>query len=215
MRCFVYAKDKVNLSDFKSYVILTDEKWNGRMCMRSSSNVYNQSFVASMIADEGIEAAESWSERIVANMVRQPQGGDTDQIGAIAADECDVAVANHYYLACLIQSDKAEDNAVADAVGKIFPNQDGRGSCANVSGAGVAARAPDRDAAVKFVEHLATPSAQAYFADANSEWPVVADVKLTAMLEEWSDFKTDSVAVSAFGEHNADALKVMDCAGWQ
>jgi len=215
VRGIVYAKGKVDPSEITSYEDLTDEKWKGRICIRSSSNVYNQSLVASMIASEGMEAAESWANGIVANMARDPQGGDTDQIKAVAAGECDVAVSNHYYLARLIRSDKAEDNAVADAVDIIFPNQDGRGTHANVSGAGVATHAPNKEAAVQFVEYLATPSAQAYFAEGNNEWPVVDDVKLTPVLEAWGDIKTDSVAVIAFGENNADALKAMDRAGWQ
>jgi iron(III) transport system substrate-binding protein len=152
---------------------------------------------------------------IVANLARNPQGGDTDQIKAVAAGECDIAVANHYYLARLARSDKAEDSAVADAVGIIFPNQEGRGSHANISAAGVAAHAPNKDAAIQFIEYLATPSAQAYFADGNNEYPVVEGVKLSPVLEEWGDFKTDAVAVTAFGQNNADALKAMDRAGWQ
>ena len=215
VRGVVYAKDRVDPSEITSYEDLTDEAWKGRICIRSSSNVYNQSLVASMIASEGLEAAEGWAEGIVANMARDPQGGDTDQIKAVAAGECDVAVTNHYYLARLIRSDKEEDNAVAEAVGIIFPNQEDRGAHANVSGAGVATHAPNKEAAVQFIEYLATPSAQAYFADGNNEWPVVADVKLSPVLEDWSDIKTDAVSVIEFGANNADALKTMDRAGWQ
>ncbi len=215
VRGIVYAKDKVDPSEITSYEDLTDEAWKGRICIRSSSNVYNQSLVASMIATNGLEAAEGWANGIVANMARDPQGGDTDQIKAVAAGDCDVAVSNHYYLARLIRSDKAEDNEVADAVGIIFPNQDDRGSHANVSAAGVAAHAPNKDAAVQFVEYLATPSAQAYFAEGNNEWPVVADVKLSPVLETWGEFKTDAVDVIKYGANNADALKAMDRAGWQ
>ncbi|MEM7044303.1 MAG: Fe(3+) ABC transporter substrate-binding protein [Pseudomonadota bacterium] len=215
VRGIVYDKEKVDPSEITSYEGLTDEKWKGRICIRSSSNVYNQSLVASMIASEGMEAAEGWANGIVANMARDPQGGDTDQIKAVAAGECDVAVSNHYYLARLMSSDKAEDTAVADAVGIVFPNQDDRGSHANVSGAGVAAHAPNKDAAVQFIEYLTTPSAQAYFAEGNHEWPVVADVKLSPVLEAWGEFKTDAVDVVEYGANNADALKAMDRAGWQ
>ena len=215
VRGIIYAKDKVDPSEITSYEDLADEKWNGRICIRSSSNVYNQSLMASMIAAEGLEAAETWANGIVANMARKPQGGDTDQIKAVAAGECDVAVANHYYLARLIRSDKAEDKVVAEAVDIIFPNQDGRGAHANVSAAGVAAQAPHKDAAVTFIEYLATPSAQAYFAEGNNEWPVVADVKLSPVLEGWGEIKTDAIAVTEFGANNAEALKAMDRAGWQ
>ena len=220
VRGIVYAKDKVDPSTITSYEDLADPAWSGKICIRSSSNVYNQSLVASMIASDGMEAAESWANGIVANMARDPQGGDTDQIKAVAAGECDVAVANHYYLARLIRSDKAEDKAVADAVDIIFPNQDGpnqegRGAHANVSAAGVAAHAPNKDAAIQFIEYLATPSAQAYFAEGNNEWPVVADVKLSPVLETWGAFKTDKLNVVEFGTNNADALKAMDRAGWK
>ncbi len=215
VRGIVYAKDKVDPSEITSYEDLTDEKWSEKICIRSSSNVYNQSLVASMIATDGLEAAEGWANGIVANMARDPQGGDTDQIKAVAAGECDVAVSNHYYLARLMSSDDAADQAVADAVGIIFPNQDGRGSHANVSAVGVAAHAPNKDAAVQFIEYLATPSAQAYFAEGNHEWPVVADVKLSPVLETWGEFKTDAVDVIEYGANNAEALKAMDRAGWQ
>jgi len=220
VRGIIYAKDRVDPNSITAYQDLVDPAWQGKICIRSSSNVYNQSLVASKIATDGLETAEEWANGIVANMARDPQGGDTDQIKAVAAGECDVAVANHYYLARLIRSDSEEDNEVAKAVGIIFPNQDepdqeGSGAHANISAAGVAAHAPHRDAAVKFVEYLATPSAQAYFADGNNEYPVVEGVKLNPVLETWGDFKTDAVSITAYGENNADALKAMDRAGWQ
>lgn len=215
VRGIIYAKDRVEPSEIKTYEDLADPAFAGRICIRSSSNVYNQSLVASIIAAKGVEAAEDWAKGIVANMARNPQGGDTDQIKAVASGECDIAVANHYYLARLIRSDKAEDNEVASAVGIIFPNQNDRGAHANVSAAGVAAHAPHKDAAVKFLEYLATPSAQAYFADGNNEYPVLEGVKLNPVLEGWGSFKTDAVSVTAYGKHNADALKAMDRAGWQ
>lgn len=215
VRAIIYARDRVDPAEIATYEDLADSEWQDRICIRSSSNVYNQSLIASLIATDGLEAAESWAEGIVANFARNPQGGDTDQIRAVAAGECDVAVANHYYLARLISSDKADDTEVASAVDIIFPNQDGRGAHANISGAGVAAHAPNEDAAVKFLEYLTMPEAQAYFADGNHEYPIVEGVKLSPVLEEWGDFKTDDIGVDVYGENNADALKVMDRAGWQ
>lgn len=215
VRGIVYAKDRVDPGTITSYEDLVDPTWEDRICIRSSSNVYNQSLVASMIAADGLEAAESWANGIVANMARPPQGGDTDQIKAVASGECDVAVANHYYLARLMASDEPEDQEVASAVDIVFPNQDDRGAHANVSAAGVAAHAPNKEAAVKFIDYLASSEAQAYFADGNLEYPVVEGVKLSPVLEQWGAFKTDAVAVTAFGESNADALKAMDRAGWQ
>ncbi len=215
VRGIVYAKDRVDPGEISTYENLADPTWKGRICIRSSSNVYNQSLVASMIAADGLEAAESWANGIVANLARNPQGGDTDQIKAVAAGECDVAVANHYYLARLMRSDDAADQEVAEAVDIIFPNQDGRGAHANVSAAGVAAHAPNKDAAIQFIEYLATPTAQAYFADGNNEYPVVEGVKLSPVLDAWGAFKTDALAVTEYGANNADALKAMDRAGWQ
>ncbi len=215
VRGIIYARDRVDPSKIKTYEDLADPVWQGKICIRSSSNVYNQSLVASMIAANGVEAAEGWAKGIVDNMARHPQGGDTDQIKAVAAGECDIAVANHYYLARLIRSDKDGDKEVADAVDIIFPNQDDRGTHANVSAAGVAAHAPNKDAAVKFVEYLATPGAQAYFADGNNEYPVLEEVKLSPVLDGWGSFKTDAVSVTAYGENNAEALKAMDRAGWR
>jgi iron(III) transport system substrate-binding protein len=215
VRAIVTAKDRVDPAEIATYEDLADPKWRGRICVRSSSNVYNQSLVASMIATNGLEAAESWAEGIVANMARKPQGGDTDQIKAVAAGECDVAIVNHYYLARLIASDKAADNKVAAAVDIIFPNQEGRGAHANVSGGGVAANAPHKEAAVAFLEFLATPEAQSSFAEGNQEFPIVDGVKLSPVLEKWDAFRTDDVNVSAYGENNAEALKAMDRAGWQ
>ena len=215
VRGIVYAKDRVDPSKIRTYEDLVDSIWQDRICIRSSSNVYNQSLIASMIVADGLEAAERWAEGIVANMARKPQGGDTDQIKAVAAGECDVAVANHYYLARLMASDKSEDQDVAAMVDIIFPNQDGRGAHANVSAAGVAAHAPNKEAAIQFIEYLATPGAQAYFAEGNLEYPVVDGVKLSPVLDAWGDFKTDAVRVTEYGENNPDALKAMDRAGWQ
>ncbi len=215
VRAIIYARDRIDPAEITSYEDLADPKWAGKICIRSSSNVYHQSLVASMIAADGIDAAEAWARGLVANMARKPQGGDTDQIKAVAAGECDIAIANHYYLARLIASDKAEDNAVAAAVGIIFPNQDGRGAHVNVSGAGVTAHAPHRDAAIKFLEYLVTPSAQAYFSKGNQEYPVVEGVEVGPVLEGWGPYKTDTASVASFGAQNAEALKVMDRAGWQ
>jgi iron(III) transport system substrate-binding protein len=215
LRGIVYAKDRVDPSEITSYEDLADPKWQGRICIRSSGNVYNQSLVGSMIETLGVEETEAWAKGLVANLARPPQGGDTDQINAVAAGECDLAVSNHYYLVRLIKSDKEEERAVAEKVGIIFPNQDGRGAHANISGAGVIATAPNRDNAIKFLEYLTTPEAQDYFAQGNNEFPVVAGVKLDPVLEGWGEIKTDSVNAAKLGENNPEAVKLMDRAGWK
>jgi iron(III) transport system substrate-binding protein len=215
VRGIVYAKDRVDPSEITSYEDLADPKWRGRICIRSSTNVYNQSLVASMIEADGLEATEAWAKGLVDNLARPPQGGDTDQIQAVAAGECDVAVVNHYYFVRLLESDAAEERAIGDKVGILFPNQDGRGAHANISGAGVVATAPNKDNAVKFLEYLTTPQAQAYFAEGNYEFPVVDGVKLDPVLEQWGAIKTDVINAAKLGENNPDAVKLMDRVGWK
>jgi iron(III) transport system substrate-binding protein len=215
VRGIVYAKDRVDPSEITRYEDLADPKWQGRICIRSSTNVYNQSLVASMIEADGIEATEAWAKGLVDNLARPPQGGDTDQIQAVAAGECDVAVVNHYYFVRLLESEAAEERAIGDKVGILFPNQDGRGAHANISGAGVIATAPNKDNAVKFLEYLTTPQAQTYFAQGNYEFPVVEGVKLDPVLEQWGAIKTDAINAAKLGENNPDAVKLMDRVGWK
>ena len=215
LRGIVYAEDRVDPSEITSYEDLADPKWQGRICIRSSTNVYNQSLVASMIEANEIEATEAWAQALVDNLARPPQGGDTDQIKAVAAGECDVAVVNHYYLVRLIESEAEDERAVADQVGIVFPNQDGRGAHANVSGAGVVATAPNKENAVKLLEYLTTPEAQAYFAEGNYEFPVVDGVKLDPVLEQWGEIKTDGINAAKLGENNPEAVKLMDRVGWK
>ena len=215
LRIIVYGKDRVEEGEIASYEDLAEPEWEDRVCIRSSTNVYNQSLVASMIESSGVEETEAWAKGLVENMARAPQGGDTDQIKAVAAGECDVAVVNHYYLVRLIKSDDAADREVADAVGVIFPNQDGRGTHANVSGAGIVKGAPNRDNAVELLEYLTTEQAQVYFAEGNNEFPVVEGVEVDPILAAWGDIKTDDVNAAKYGENNAEAVRLMDRAGWK
>jgi iron(III) transport system substrate-binding protein len=215
LRGIVYARDRVDPAEITSYEILADPAWQGRVCIRSSTNVYNQSLVGAMIEARGVEQTEAWAQGLVDNLAREPQGGDTDQILAVAAGECDVAVVNHYYVVRLMESDEADESAVAEAVGIVFPDQDGRGAHANISGAGVIATAPNRDNAVAFLEYLTTDQAQEYFALGNYEFPVVEGVKTDPVLEQWGDIKTDQMNAASYGEHNAEAVMLMDRAGWK
>lgn len=214
-RGIVYNKDTVKPEELSSYEDLASDKWKGRICIRSSTNIYNQSLVASMIASLGAEASESWSKGIVANMARDPEGGDTDQIKAVAAGQCDVAVSNHYYLARLIDSADANDQAVAQAVGFFFPNQEDRGTHVNISGAGVVMGAPHYENAVKFLEFLASPEVQAQFALQGYEFPVVEGVEASPIISAFGDFKSDAVNVASYGIYNPEAVRIMDRAGWR
>lgn len=215
VRGIVYAEGVVDPSEITSYDDLADERWRDRICIRSSSNIYNQSLVASRIATHGIEATEAWARDLVANFARSPQGGDTDQIRAVAAGECDLAVVNHYYLARLLDSDDPADARIAEAVGMVFPDQDGRGAHANVSGAGVVATAPHPENAVRLLEYLVTPEAQRVFSRGSQEFPVVEGVPASETVRAFGSFETDDVNIAAYGEHNAEAVRLMDRVGWR
>jgi iron(III) transport system substrate-binding protein len=215
VRVIAYNKDKVKPSDLSTYEDLADPKWKGRVTVRSSTNVYNQSLTGSILAAKGEAATEAWAKGIAANLSRPPRGGDTDQIKAIAAGEGDVAIVNNYYYARLVRSSKADEKAVADKVGIFFPNQGDRGTHINISGAGVAANAPNKAAAIKFLEYLTTPEAQAIFAEGNNEFPIVKGAKLGPVLAQWGEFKEDQLHAATFGKNNAEALKIMDRAGWK
>jgi iron(III) transport system substrate-binding protein len=197
-----------------SYEELADPRFRGRICIRSSNNIYNQSLVASLIAAHGEEWTEEWAKGLVANMARKPQGGDRDQIRAVAAGECDIAVANTYYYGAM-QNGSDTDRQAANAVRLVWPNQDGRGAHVNVSGAGMVA-ASDKDEAVrKLLEFLTTESSQAWYAQVNNEFPVRPGVPISETLAQWGEFKADDLDLTRLGELNPAAVRLMDRAGWQ
>ncbi|MGB3200030.1 MAG: Fe(3+) ABC transporter substrate-binding protein [Nodosilinea sp.] len=213
-RVIVYNKDTVNPAELSTYEALADPKWRGRILVRSSTNIYNQSLVGSMIAAHGAEETEEWARGLVANLARNPEGGDTDQIKAVAAGLGDIAIANTYYFARLAKSDSAEDRAVVEGLGVFFPNQSDRGTHVNISGAGVVKTAPNAEAAVQFLEYLASPEAQRIFAESNNEYPVVEGVAVDSVVASFGDFKEDSLNASVFGSNNPEALRITDRAGW-
>jgi iron(III) transport system substrate-binding protein len=213
-RPIFYAKGKVDPKTLQNYEDLADPRHKGKICIRSSSNVYNLSLMSSLIAASGPEKAEQWAKGVVQNMARAPKGGDTDQLMAVAAGECDIAVANTYYFVRLLKSKKPEDRAAAAKLGVVFPNQSNRGTHVNISGAGVARHAPHRDAAVKFLEYLSSPEAQAYFANGNNEYPVVGKAA-NPELASLGEFKKDSLNVSLFGRNQGAAQQIYDRAGWK
>ena len=215
-RVIAYARDRVKPAEVPTYESLAEPKWKGRLCVRSSSNIYNLSLMGALIEQLGEAQAEAWAKAVRANMAREPKGGDTDQLKALAAGECDVAISNHYYYARLARSAKTEDRAVADQVGIVFPNQAGRGTHVNVSGAGVLTLAPHRVAAVKFLEYLASDGAQRYFADGNNEWPVVPDVRVdNPALAALGAFKYDPINVAVLGRNQPASQKLYDRVAWK
>ena len=214
-RVIFYAKDRVDPAELSSYEALADEKWRQRVCIRSSSNIYNQSLLASMIEAHGVEQTEAWARGLVANFARKPAGGDTDQLRAAAAGQCDIAIANTYYYGRLASSDKQADRDVANALGVFWPNQADRGAHINVSGAGVTRHAKHPEAAERLLEFLVNPESQTWYAEVNNEYPVVADAQASELLQSWGEFKGDSLNLSRLGENNRAAVQLMDRAGWR
>ncbi|KAA3651531.1 MAG: iron ABC transporter substrate-binding protein [Proteobacteria bacterium] len=215
-RVIVYNKAAIKAEQVQNYEDLASPALKGKVCTRSGSHPYNLSLGAAMIEHNGVEKTEAWAKGIVANFARDPKGGDTDQIRAVAAGECGVAIANSYYVARLINSSKPEDQQVMGAVGVIWPNQANVGTHINVSGGGMLKHAPNKAAAVAFLEYLASDDAQRYFADGNNEWPVVQSVKVSnAALEKLGAFKADALPVGKLAETVAEAQKVYDRAGYR
>ena len=215
-RVIAYNKAAVNGEHVQTYEDLANPRLKGQVCVRSGSHPYNLSLGAAMIAHHGEAKTEEWAKGVVANFARAPKGGDTDQLKAGAAGECGVAVSNSYYLARLMRSTKPEDQEVMKKLAVVWPNQKTWGTHINVSGAGVVKTAPNRDAAVKFMEYLASDEAQVYFADGNNEWPVVKTSKFkNSALETLGDFKSDALPIGQLAATTVQAQKVFDRAGWR
>lgn len=215
-RVIVYNKARVKAADVQNYADLANPKLKGMVCSRSGSHPYNLSLLASVIAHEGEAKAEQLARGMVANFARTPKGGDTDQIKAVAAGECGVAISNSYYVARLMRSTKPEDQKVIDNIGVVWPNQATTGTHINVSGGGMLKHAPNKEAAIKFLEYLASDSAQRYFADGNNEWPVVASVKVAnPALTKLGAFKADNLPVNSLAMYQVKAQMIFDRAGFK
>jgi len=214
-RVLVYDKERLNPAELSTYEALADPKFAGKIVVRSSTSVYNLSLMGSIIAADGAEKAEAWAKGLVANMARPPEGGDTDQLKAVAAGVGDIAISNTYYLARLMASDKPEERAIGEKLGVFFPNQGDRGTHVNISGAGILKSAPNRDNAIKLLEFLVQPEAQRYFADISFEYPVNPAVKPHPVLAAFGEFKQDTLNAATFAANSLEASKIMDRAGWK
>ncbi len=215
-RVIVYSKAKVQAADVDTYEELADPKNKGRVCTRSGSHPYNLSLFGALMEVWGAETTQTWMQGVVGNMARSPKGGDTDQIRAVASGECAVALTNSYYLARLMRSDKPEDRAVVEKVGVVMPNQSSFGTHVNIAGAAVAKHAPNRDAAVRFLEYLASDAAQTYFADGNNEWPAVSKVKpKNPALDALGDFRAQRTPVSVIGMNQVKVQQMLDRVGYR
>lgn len=215
-RVLVVDKNRVPEGAIGTYADLADPRWKGMVCVRSSGNVYNLSLMAALIGRWGAAEAELWAKGVVANFARAPQGGDTDQIKAVAAGQCAVALVNHYYLLRLQDSDQAEDRAIADKLRLVFPDQAGLGTHVNISGAGVATHAKNPDNARKLLEFLLQPAQQAVLSAANQEFPAAQGVPAgTPALKALGGFREDAAALSDLGPRQAEAQVIFDRAGWK
>lgn len=214
-RIIAYAKDRVKPEELSTYEDLTADKWKGKILVRSSSNIYNQSLMASIIANDGDEAAKNWAEGMVANMARSPKGSDRDQVKAVVAGEGDLAIVNSYYVGKMLNSPDPEEVKAANQIGLFFPNQNDRGTHINVSGAGVAKYAPNKANAILFIEYLISEDAQQVFTNANYEYPVLESVPPVQDIKDWGDFKEDNLGLNKLGEHNKKAVLIFDEVGWK
>ncbi len=215
-RIIAYSKQRVKPGEITTYEELADPKWKGRICSRSSGHVYNLSLISSLVTHMGESKAEAWTKAVASNLARAPKGGDTDQIKGVAAGECDIAISNTYYYVRLMKSGKRDERGIAEQVGVIFPNQKDRGTHVNVSGGGVLRHAPNREAAVRFLEYLAGDQAQNYFANGNNEWPVVESIKPdNRELAALGKFKMDKLNLAAIGRNQPTAQKIADRSGFK
>jgi iron(III) transport system substrate-binding protein len=218
-RVVVYDKIKVKREDVDTYEELADPKNKGKVCLRSGSHPYNLSLFGAVTEHLGEQKAEAWLKGIVANMARDPKGGDTDQIKAVGAGECQVAVSNSYYIARLLRSGAPEDRALMERVGIVFPNQQSWGTHVNIAGGAVAKNSKNTAAAVKFLEYLASAEAQNYFANGNNEWPAARGVKvnnpaLTAM-SGGGEFKTETIPIATVGANTVKVQQMLDRVGFK
>ena len=215
VRMVVYDKSRLKASDVDSYEKLASPALKGQICVRSGSHPYNLSLFGSMLEHLGPQATEEWLKGVVANLARQPKGGDTDQIKGVASGECGVALTNSYYFARMLRSNNPEDKAVVEKVGVMFPNQASWGTHLNIAGAAVARNAKNRPAAVQFLEYLVSDSAQRYFADGNNEFPVVAGMEPNKALAGLGRFKTETVPIAKVGANTAAVQQMLDRVGFK
>lgn len=214
-RIIVYSKERVDTNQLSTYEDLVNEKWKGKLVMRSSDNIYNQSLLASIVAYNGIVEATNWAQGIVNNLAREPKGNDKDQVKAIAAGEGDISLVNTYYIGQMLESkDKGEVDAV-NKIGIFYPNQKARGAHINISGAGIAKYAPNKKNALKLLDFMLRDDIQKMFAESNNEFPVNKSSTVKPILANWSKYLTDTLDLQKLGELNTDALKIFNQVGWK
>ena len=216
-RIIVYSNDRVNKSDLSTYEDLANEKWKGRILVRSSSNAYNQALMSSIVANLGSDVANDWSEGVVKNFARDPKGSDRDQVKAIAAGQGDIAIVNSYYIGLLLSSQKEEELDAGRSVSVFFPNQgdNERGSHVNVSGIGLAKYSPNKENAIKLMEYLTSEEAQNTYVNNSYEYAANPNVKPSKIVQDWGTFKTDKLDLNMLGKFREEAIRIFDKTGWK
>ncbi|MDM8335256.1 extracellular solute-binding protein [Wolbachia pipientis] len=214
-RILVYNKESVDPKDLSTYEDLANEKWKGKILVRSSTSPYNRSLIAFMIANNGFEKTKEWVSGIVSNMARKPSGGDTDQIYAVAAGEGDIAIVNSYYFARILSSKYGNKKNIANKLGAFFPNQDDTGVMVNISGAAITKNAKNRENAIALLEFLVSKRAQELYAKKNQEYPVIEGVEASDILKSWGDYLQSDLPLSKLEKHLLEAVIIADECKWR
>jgi len=214
-RPIMYVPTRIKPEELSTMENLADKKWAGRICIRSSNNIYNQSMVAVMLAQESHTNVQNWANGLVKNMARPPKGGDRDQIKAAVAGVCDIAVANTYYLAGMLNDTDSKNHSIAKQIKVFWPNQSGRGAHVNISGAAITKSAPNQAEAQQLIDFMVTKEVQQWYAQTNHEYPVVEGVEWSETLRSFGKFKAENVDLYKVGDFNAKAVQLMDRAGWK
>ena len=214
-RVIAYAKDRIKENELSTYEDLADPKWRGKIVVRSSNNIYNQSLLASLINANGSKKALKWAKSVRNNMARKPRGNDRDQARAVASGVADLAIINTYYLGLLANSSDKADREVAEKLNIFFPNQNGRGTHINISGVAVTKSSKNKKEAIRFIEFLTQEDNQRIFSEANYEYPLDYNNSKSKIHLKWGRFKADSIDLSILGKNNAEAVKIFDLAGWE
>jgi iron(III) transport system substrate-binding protein len=216
-RVVVYSNERVKKEDLSTYEDLANEKWKGRLLVRSSSNAYNQALMSSLVANLGPDAVTSWSEAVVKNFARDPKGSDRDQVKAIAAGQGDIAIVNSYYIGLLLSSEKEEEISAGNSVSVFFPNQgeEERGAHINVSGIALAKNAPNKENAIELIRYLTSVEGQETYVNNSYEYSVNPNVKPDEIVQAWGEFKRDPVDLNMLGIKRDEAIRIFDKTGWK
>jgi iron(III) transport system substrate-binding protein len=216
-RVIVYSNERVDKEDLSTYEDLSNEKWRGKLLVRSSSNAYNQALMSSLVENLGTENTTKWSEGVVSNFARDPKGSDRDQVKAIAAGQGDIAIVNSYYIGLLLSSQKEEEINAGNAVSVFFPNQgeNERGAHINISGLALTKNAPNRENAIKLIQYLTSAEAQKIYVSNSFEYSVNPGIKPDEIVQAWGEFKKDPVDLNSLGTNRSEAIRIFDKTGWK